>query len=200
MAAPSLARVVLASTSPYRRELLQRLKLPFETVAPDVDERPAPDELPESLALRLAQAKAAAKALPRGIRHRSGALPRRKARRACAFRLKRRYLDDDAALAANVVIEMGGGSAVVREGQVVAQLAFPVAGLLSALPPQEVAREHLALVEAAGTVIEWEGKYRTFKALSGQCLACNAGPHLTDLGLTDGGTREVHRPFLRWAS
>ena len=104
------------------------------------------------------------------------------------------------ALAANAVIEMGGGSAVVREGQVVAQLAFPVAGLLSALPPQEVAREHLALVEAAGTVIEWEGKYRTFKALSGQCLACNAGPHLTDLGLTDGGTREVHRPFLRWAS
>ena len=60
MAAPSLARVVLASTSPYRRELLQRLKLPFETVAPDVDERPAPDEMPESLALRLAQAKAAA--------------------------------------------------------------------------------------------------------------------------------------------
>lgn len=60
MAAPSLARVVLASTSPYRRELLQRLKLPFETVAPDVDERPAPDELPENLALRLAQAKAAA--------------------------------------------------------------------------------------------------------------------------------------------
>ena len=60
MAAPSLARVVLASTSPYRRELLQRLKLPFETVAPDVDERPAPDELPESLALHLAQAKAAA--------------------------------------------------------------------------------------------------------------------------------------------
>ena len=60
MAAPSLVRVVLASTSPYRRELLQRLKLPFETVAPHVDERPAPDELPESLALRLAQAKAAA--------------------------------------------------------------------------------------------------------------------------------------------
>ena len=54
-----------------------------------------------------------------------------------------------------------------------------------------------ALVEAAGTVVQWEGPYRTFKALSGQCLACNAGPHLTDLGLTDGTTRQVHRPFLR---
>ena len=107
---------------------------------------------------------------------------------------------DEMALAANTVVNMGGGSAVVRDGQVVGQIAFPVAGLLSALEPEAVAREHMALVEAAGTVIEWEGRYRTFKALSGQCLACNAGPHLTDLGLTDGGTREVHRPFLRWAS
>lgn len=104
------------------------------------------------------------------------------------------------ALAANTVIDMGGGSAVVKDGAVIARIAFPVAGLLSALEPEAVAREHMALVEAAGTVIEWEGRYRTFKALSGQCLACNAGPHLTDLGLTDGGTREVHRPFLRWAS
>jgi adenine deaminase len=107
---------------------------------------------------------------------------------------------EEMALAANTVVNMGGGSAVVRDGQVVGQIAFPVAGLLSALEPEAVAREHMALVEAAGTVIEWEGRYRTFKALSGQCLACNAGPHLTDLGLTDGGTREVHRPFLRWAS
>jgi adenine deaminase len=107
---------------------------------------------------------------------------------------------NDMALAANTVVEMGGGSAVVKDGAVIARMAFPVAGLLSAMDPEAVAREHMALVEAAGTVIEWEGRYRTFKALSGQCLACNAGPHLTDLGLTDGGTREVHRPFLRWAS
>jgi adenine deaminase len=103
----------------------------------------------------------------------------------------------DMALAANTVIEMGGGGAVVRGGEVVARTAFPVAGLLSVAEPEIVASEHQALVDAAGTVVEWQGPYRTFKALSGQCLACNAGPHLTDLGLTDGTTREVHRPFLR---
>ncbi len=90
------------------------------------------------------------------------------------------------ALAANQVIAMGGGCAVVHGGKVAASMAFPVAGLLSAKHPAEVVREHRAIVEAAGTVVQWEGLYRTFKALSGQCLACNAGPHLTDQGLTDG--------------
>ncbi len=92
----------------------------------------------------------------------------------------------DMALAANQVIAMGGGCAVVHGGKVAASMAFPVAGLLSAKPPAEVVREHRAIVEAAGAVVQWEGPYRTFKALSGQCLACNAGPHLTDQGLTDG--------------
>ena len=54
--------LVLASTSIYRRELLGRLQLEFETFAPHVDERPLPDELPEVTALRLAQAKARAAA------------------------------------------------------------------------------------------------------------------------------------------
>ncbi len=53
-------RLVLASTSPYRRELLARLNLPFETAAPDVDEMPLPGESPRVLALRLAEAKARA--------------------------------------------------------------------------------------------------------------------------------------------
>lgn len=101
------------------------------------------------------------------------------------------------ALAANTVIAMGGGCAVAKDGAVVAGAAFPVAGLLSAKPPAEVAREHRAVVDAAGEVVEWHAPYRTFKALSGQCLACNPGPHLTDLGLTDGTTREVLRPFVR---
>lgn len=92
----------------------------------------------------------------------------------------------EVALAANQVIAMGGGCAVVRGAKVAASMAFPVAGLLSAKPPAEVVREHRAIVEAAGVVIQWEGPYRTFKALSGQCLACNAGPHLTVQGLADG--------------
>lgn len=54
-AAPPL---VLASTSRYRRELLERLRLPFDTVAPGVDETPLDGEAPAALALRLALAKA----------------------------------------------------------------------------------------------------------------------------------------------
>jgi septum formation protein len=50
--------IVLASTSPYRRELLQRLRLPFDVVAPAVDEARRPGEAPLALALRLAEAKA----------------------------------------------------------------------------------------------------------------------------------------------
>jgi septum formation protein len=58
---PSLQRpLVLGSTSRYRRELLQRLNLPFDVAAPDVDETPLPGEAPRALALRLALAKARA--------------------------------------------------------------------------------------------------------------------------------------------
>ncbi|MEK8049904.1 Maf family nucleotide pyrophosphatase [Ideonella sp. DXS22W] len=51
-------RLVLGSTSPYRRELLARLRLPFDCVAPAVDETPQPGEAPAALATRLARAKA----------------------------------------------------------------------------------------------------------------------------------------------
>ena len=50
--------VVLGSTSPYRRELLARLRLPFEVAAPEVDESARPGEPPAVLARRLALAKA----------------------------------------------------------------------------------------------------------------------------------------------
>ena len=52
--------LILASTSRYRRELLARLRLPFEVHSPDVDEAPRPGELPAALAQRLALAKAQA--------------------------------------------------------------------------------------------------------------------------------------------
>lgn len=55
-----MPRLVLASTSPYRRELLARLRLPFEVRAPQVDEAPKAGEAPRDLALRLAIAKAEA--------------------------------------------------------------------------------------------------------------------------------------------
>jgi septum formation protein len=53
-------RLILASGSVYRRELLSRLGLPFDVVAPDLDETPLPAETPSATALRLAQAKAEA--------------------------------------------------------------------------------------------------------------------------------------------
>ena len=52
--------LILASTSPYRRELLARLHLPFEPHSPEVDETPASGEPPAALAQRLAIAKARA--------------------------------------------------------------------------------------------------------------------------------------------
>jgi septum formation protein len=57
------SRIVLASTSRYRRELLERLRLPFEIAAPNVDEAPLAGEVPRATALRLAQAKARAVAM-----------------------------------------------------------------------------------------------------------------------------------------
>ncbi len=52
--------LILGSTSRYRRELLERLRLPFSTVSPQVDETPLPGEAPAALACRLALAKAQA--------------------------------------------------------------------------------------------------------------------------------------------
>ena len=52
--------LVLASTSPYRCELLKRLQLPFVTAAPDVDETPLPNEAARATSARLSQEKARA--------------------------------------------------------------------------------------------------------------------------------------------
>jgi septum formation protein len=52
--------LILASTSRYRQELLARLRLPFEAIAPEVDETPLAGEVPAALAERLALAKARA--------------------------------------------------------------------------------------------------------------------------------------------
>jgi septum formation protein len=64
MSSPSLSApnrpVVLGSTSAYRRELMARLRIPFDVAAPDVDETPQPGETPQALACRLALAKARA--------------------------------------------------------------------------------------------------------------------------------------------
>lgn len=58
MSEPVHRKLILGSTSPYRRELLARLRIPFEVAAPDVDETPLAGETPRQLACRLAMAKA----------------------------------------------------------------------------------------------------------------------------------------------
>jgi septum formation protein len=50
--------LILASSSPFRRELLTHLQIPFSWLSPDVDETPLSNELPQETALRLAQVKA----------------------------------------------------------------------------------------------------------------------------------------------
>jgi len=102
----------------------------------------------------------------------------------------------DMAAAANAVIVAGGGMAVAEGGMVTAQVALPVCGLLSDEPAAEVAARFAAMKAAAGRIVDWQPPYRTFKAVVGASLACNPGPHVTDLGLTDGTTGEI-RPLAR---
>ncbi|MCC7427615.1 MAG: adenine deaminase [Alphaproteobacteria bacterium] len=103
----------------------------------------------------------------------------------------------DMAAAANAVIAAGGGMAVAAGGAVRAILPLPVAGLLSDAAPVAVADGFAALRAAADDVAEWKPPYRVFKALFGAALACNAGPHLTDMGLTDGGSGRIEQMLVR---
>src|SRR5262245_26978986 len=56
----NMPSLVLASTSPVRKQLLERLRIPFITVAPEIDETPLPGEKAQQLVARLAEAKARA--------------------------------------------------------------------------------------------------------------------------------------------
>ena len=56
----ALPRLILGSSSPYRKELLARLRLPFDVITPDIDETALPAEAPEATAMRLAEQKALA--------------------------------------------------------------------------------------------------------------------------------------------
>jgi adenine deaminase len=103
----------------------------------------------------------------------------------------------DMAAAANAVIAAEGGMAVVSGGGVVrAVLPLPVCGLLSNAPTHEVAEAFRALKAAAGSIADWSPPYLVFKAIVGASLACNPGPHVTDLGITDGTTGEVFSDAL----
>jgi adenine deaminase len=97
----------------------------------------------------------------------------------------------DMAAAANALIAAGGGMAVARDGAVTALLRLPVCGLLSDAPTREVAADFARLKAAADEIVDWQPPILTFKALVGASLACNPGPHVTDIGIADGTTGEV---------
>ncbi|MFN6985595.1 MAG: adenine deaminase C-terminal domain-containing protein, partial [Rhizobium oryzihabitans] len=98
---------------------------------------------------------------------------------------------EDMALAANAVITAGGGMAVASEGKVTALLPLPLSGLVSDAPLEDVARAFEALRAAVGDVVEWQPPYLVFKACFGATLACNIGPHQTDMGIADVLTGRV---------
>lgn len=103
---------------------------------------------------------------------------------------------EDMALAANQLIASGGGMALAQNGGILAHVAMPIAGMLSDKPAHTLATEFRQLRDLSAEIADWEPPYRVFKAIEGTCLACNAGPHLTDLGLTDGTTRQIVDPVL----
>ena len=92
----------------------------------------------------------------------------------------------DMAAAANALIAAGGGMAVAAEGGVTALLPLPVCGLMSDAPTAEVAAAFANLRAAAESVVDWPWPLGLVKAATGASLACNPGPHVTDLGIMDG--------------
>ena len=91
----------------------------------------------------------------------------------------------DMATAANHVSALGGGMAVVMDGQVLADLALPLSGLVSDAPLAEVSTRFAAVRAAMDQIVDWQPPYLVFKACFGATLACNAGPHQTDMGIAD---------------
>jgi adenine deaminase len=104
----------------------------------------------------------------------------------------------DMAAAANAVIATHGGVAVASGGKVKAQVALPIAGILSDRPAAEVAANQHRVLAAARQVGLPEGSLsQPLMQVLAASLACLPGPHLTDLGLIDGTTGElVAEPVL----
>jgi adenine deaminase len=98
--------------------------------------------------------------------------------------------------AANAVAAAGGGMAVASGGAVRAVLPLPVCGLISDAPATDIAAQLRVLRAAADDVADWRPPVLAFKAVVGASLACNPGPHVTDLGIADGSTGDVFASAL----
>ena len=101
---------------------------------------------------------------------------------------------EDMALAVNRCVELGGGQVIVRDGKVAAEVAYPICGLLSDLPLDELAEKKKELNRIAhemGTEIAIP-----FMFLSFICLAAIAAYAITDCGFIDVATQTVIDPIL----
>lgn len=104
---------------------------------------------------------------------------------------------DDMVVAANTLVRTGGGSVVVKAGEVPAHLSLQVAGLVSDAPHETVAGRFCEFRDAAGSIVDWKPPYLVFKALVGATLACDPGPHQADLGIADPvASRILENPLL----
>ena len=106
----------------------------------------------------------------------------------------------DMAAAANALIGCGGGMAVAAGGRVTGLMPLPIAGLLAETPPAETAAAFARVRAAADAVMAWQPPYRVFRGITGISLACNPGPHPTDLGISDGGTGALVDPAVPLAA
>jgi adenine deaminase len=97
----------------------------------------------------------------------------------------------DMALAANAVIEVGGGMAVAKDGRVEVLLPLPLSGLVTDASLEETANGFAGIRKAMEKIVDWKPPYLVFKACFGATLACNAGPHQTDRGIADVITGKV---------
>lgn len=98
----------------------------------------------------------------------------------------------DMALAANTVIASGGGVAVARGGEVLANVALPIAGILSQLPAAELADVQKRVQDAAIEIgLDAPTLTQPLFQVMLSSLACLPGPHVTDVGLIDGTTGEI---------
>ena len=108
---------------------------------------------------------------------------------------------ENLAVAANHIASMGGGLAVVEDGQVIADLALPIAGLVSPAPLAEVADKLRQIRSAMDQIVDWQPPYLVFKACFGASLVCNAGPHLSDFGIVDSHQGKIlESPLLEMLS
>ena len=98
------------------------------------------------------------------------------------------------ALAVNRCVELGGGQVIVRSGKVAAEVAYPICGLLSDLPLDELAEKKKELNRVAhemGTEIAIP-----FMFLSFICLAAIPAYAITDCGFIDVVQQKVINPIL----